>query len=70
MMQKINANSNEDIVSKLVVPLEQRGKKKLFQNFPLKFDIPWGFFFCVVFSIERSIKIITYICCIFDPWHT
>ena len=45
MMQKINANSNEDIVFKLVVPLEQRGKNKLFQNFPLKFDIPWCFFF-------------------------
>ena len=45
MMQKINANSNEDIVFKLVVPLEQRGKNKLFQNFPLKFDIPWGGFF-------------------------
>ena len=50
-MQKINANSNEDIVFKLVVPLEQRGKNKLFQNFPLKFDIPWCFFFVLAHII-------------------
>ena len=68
-MQDIYANSNEGMVLKLVVSLEQGSKNKPLEN-------PSGLrlicFKTSHLNLKKKIhfKPITCICCSFDTWHT
>ena len=68
-MQDMYANSNEGMVFKLVVSLEQGGKNEPLEN-PPRLGLICFKTFHLNLKKKINFKPITYICCSFDTWHT
>ena len=68
-MKDMYANSNESMIFKLVVSLQQGGKNKVLENPPRLGLICFKTFHS---NFEKNIhfKPITYICCSLDTWYT
>ena len=64
-MKDMHANSNESMVFKLVVSLEQGGKNEHLES-PLRL---WLICF-KTFRLKFHFKPATYICCSVDTWYT